>query len=58
MYIYTLYHDPTFRVRDIILNNITALGFCRGPAPVDPGKSKGGRRWRGKTSLLIDIRLD
>ena len=31
---------------------------CRGPAPVDPGNSKGGRRWRGKTCLLIDIRLD
>ena len=26
---------------------------CRGPAPVDPGNSKGGRRWRGKTCLLI-----
>ena len=32
--------------------------ICRGPAPVDPGNSKGGRRWRGKTCLLIDIRLD
>ena len=21
---------------------------CRGPAPVDPGNSKGGRSWRGK----------
>ena len=31
---------------------------CRGPAPVDPGTSKGGRHWRGKTCLLIDIRLD
>ena len=31
---------------------------CRGPAPVDPGNSKGGRRWRGKTCLFIDIRLD
>ena len=26
---------------------------CRGPAPVDPGNSKGGRRWSGKTCLLI-----
>ena len=33
------------------------LKFCQGPAPVDPGNSKGGRRWRGKTCLLIDIRL-
>ena len=32
--------------------------MCWGPAPVDPGNSKGGRRWRGKTCLLIDIRLD
>ena len=31
---------------------------CRGPAPVDPGNSKGGRRWRGKTCLFINIRLD
>ena len=40
---------------------ITALNvmpYCRGPAPVDPGNSKGGQRWRGKTYLLIDIRLD
>ena len=32
--------------------------ICRGPAPVDPGNSKGGWRWRGKTCLLIDKRLD
>ena len=32
--------------------------ICQGPAPVDPGNSKGGRRWRGKTCLFIDIRLD
>ena len=31
---------------------------CRGPAPVDPGNSKGGRRWRGKTCLFINVRLD
>ena len=31
---------------------------CRGPAPVDPGNSKGGRSWRGKTCLFISIRLD
>ena len=31
---------------------------CRGPAPVDPGNSKGGRHWRGKTCLFINIRLD
>ena len=33
-------------------------GGCRGPAPVDPGNSKGGRRWRGKTCLFINVRLD
>ena len=32
--------------------------LCRGPAPVDPGNSKGGRRWRGKTCLFINARLD
>ena len=32
--------------------------LCRGPAPVDPGNSKGGRRWRGKTCLFINVRLD
>ena len=31
--------------------------LCRGPAPVDPGNSKGGRRWCGKTCLFIDVRL-
>ena len=36
----------------------TQSQWCRGPAPVDPGNSKGGRRWCGKTCLLIDIRLD
>ena len=30
----------------------------RGPAPVDPGNSKGGWRWRGKTCLFINVRLD
>ena len=32
--------------------------LCRLPAPVDPGNSKGGRRWRGKTCLFINVRLD
>ena len=32
--------------------------LCQGPAPVDPGTSKGGRRWRGKTCLFINVRLD
>ena len=31
---------------------------CRGPALVDPGNSKGGRRRRGKTCLFINERLD
>ena len=31
---------------------------CRGPAPVDPGNSKRRQRWRGKTYLFINIRLD
>ena len=35
-----------------------ALLQCRGPARVDPGNSKGGRRWRGKTCLFINVRLD
>ena len=30
----------------------------RGPAPVDPGNSKRGQCWRGKTYLFINIRLD
>ena len=34
------------------------IHVCRGPAPVDPGNSKGGRRWRGKTCLFINVRLD
>ena len=33
-------------------------GKCQGPAPVDPGNSKRGQRWRGKTYLFINIRLD
>ena len=32
---------------------LCGVGACRGPAPVDPGNSKGGRRWRGKTCLLM-----
>ena len=32
--------------------------LCRCPAPVDPGNSKGGRRWCGKTCLFINVRLD
>ena len=31
---------------------------CRGPALVDPGNSKWGRFWQGKTYLFINIRLD
>ena len=34
------------------------VGDCWGPALVDPGNSKGGRHWRGKTCLFINIRLD
>ena len=33
------------------------IHVSRGPAPVDPGNSKGGRRWRGKTCLFINVRL-
>ena len=36
---------------------LCGVGACRGPAPVDPGKSMGGRRWRGKTCLFINVRL-
>ena len=35
----------------------TIWTFCWAPAPVDPGNSKRGRRWRGKT-YLFNIRLD
>ena len=31
---------------------------CQGPAPVDPGNSKRGRRWWGKSYLFRNIRLD
>ena len=34
------------------------IKICWGPALVDPGNSKGRRRWRGKTCLFINIRLD
>ena len=37
---------------------LCGVGACRGPAPVDPGNSKDGRRWRGKTCLFINVRLD
>ena len=35
-----------------------AAAVCWGPAPVDPGNSKRGQHWRGKTYLFRDIRLD
>ena len=46
--------------KDMSLSKLWELVMdrCRGPAPVDPGNSKGGRRWRGKTCLFINIRLD
>ena len=52
--------DSIFKSRDITLPAKVHLvkSMFRGPAPVDPGNSKGGRRWHGKTCLLIDIRLD
>ena len=36
---------------------ISSGGACQGPAPVDPGDSKAGRGWRGKTCLFINVRL-
>ena len=30
-----------------ITSTSALLTMCRGPAPVDPGNSKRGRRWRG-----------
>ena len=53
-------HSPGLLSHIIGIGHVTFFfkGSCRGPAPVDPGNSKGGRRWRGKTCLLIDIRLD
>ena len=44
--------QKAFNLRELLLVN------CQGPAPVDPGNSKGGRRWRGKTCLFINVRLD
>ena len=51
----------SMRLKTLCLNTRAcgcALCFhtCRGPAPVDPGNSKGGRRWREKTCLFINIR--
>ena len=53
--------DSIFKSRDITLpikvRLVKAMVFpvvmCRGPAPVDPGNSKGGQRWREK-NLFID----
>ena len=42
----------------ILCRPLFPLPPCQGPAPVDPGNSKGRRRWRGKTCLFINIRLD
>ena len=42
-------------VAAVSLSRRVDQGICRGPAPVDPGNSKGGRRWRGKTCLFINI---
>ena len=56
------FHDPV-DVGNLISGSSafskTSLNIrCRGPAPVDPGNSKGGRRWRGKTCLFINVRSD
>ena len=40
------------------LQKIPKILVSRGPAPVDPGNSKGGWRWCGKTCLFINVRLD
>ena len=52
--------DSIFKSRDISLPAKVHLvkSMCRSPAPVDPGNSKGGRRWHGKTCLFINVRLD
>ena len=52
------FHDNDIRDSVVPVEKAAFFPLCRGPAPVDPGNSKGGRRWRGKTCLLIDIRLD
>ena len=36
-----------------ISSSVVPFSRCRGPAPVDPGNSKGGWRWREK-NLFID----
>ena len=47
------------KVMSLLFNILSRLVItCRGPAPVDPGNSKGGWHWRGKTCLFINIRLD
>ena len=43
---------------DVFLEFSCFFDDCQGPAPVDPGTSKWGQRWRGKTYLFINIRLD
>ena len=48
-------YDPPPRILEIKAKN---KQMVPGSSPVDPGNSKGGRCWRGKTCLLIDIRLN
>ena len=54
--------STTLLVQRVLRDVLTFINLmrqnCRGPALVDPGDSKGGRCWCGKTCLLIDIRLD
>ena len=44
--------------RKTYISALLTMPKCQGPAPVDPGNSKDGRCWRGKTCLFINIRLD
>ena len=45
----------TCLLRNLYAGQEATVRTCRGPAPVDPGNSKGGRRWRGKTCLFINV---
>ena len=48
----------TCLLRNLYAGQEATVRTCRGPAPVDPGTSKGVRRWCGKTCLFINVRLD
>ena len=51
-------HQPVLRVGTVVLEKLfgfrnIVMSLCRGPALVEPGNLKGGRRWHEK-HLFID----